>query len=245
MIHAIGHGRAVAHRGPGPHDRELFAPAQLGALRTATSELSWLLSRGYAERSALKLVGDRHSLRERQRLAVQRSACSDEARASRRARAARLDSIAGSELHVDGFNALIVTESLLGGGVVLVGRDGAHRDLASVHGTWRRVSETSAAIDALGGLLAEARLREVVFWLDRPVSNSGRLAALMRASAEAHGWPWRVELAWDPDRELLAARGLVASGDARILDGDVRWVDLPGELARSRAGWIVDLSIPG
>lgn len=234
----------MARRGPGPHDRELFAPEQLDRLRTAVAELSWLLSRGYAERAALKLVGDRHALEARQRLAVKRSACSDEALESRRRRAMKLEELTARELHVDGFNVLIVSESLLGGGVVLVGRDGAHRDLASVHGTWRRVNETSQAIDALGALLAEARPREVVFWLDRPVSNSGRLAARLRRSADEHGWPWRVELAWDPDRELLASGGLVASGDARILDGNVRWMDLPGALARTVGGWIVDLSTP-
>src|SRR5256885_8530001 len=47
---------------------------------------SWLLSRGYQPKSALKLVGDRHSLRERQRLAVGRAACSDESRERRHAR---------------------------------------------------------------------------------------------------------------------------------------------------------------
>ena len=47
----------------------MFAPERIDALRTAVSELSWLLGRGYQSKSALKLVGDRHNLRERQRLA--------------------------------------------------------------------------------------------------------------------------------------------------------------------------------
>ena len=42
------------------------------------ADFSWLLTRGYAEKGALKLVGDRFSLTERQRLAVMRSACSDQ-----------------------------------------------------------------------------------------------------------------------------------------------------------------------
>ena len=46
-------------------------------------DLSWLLGRGYAIVSAVKLVGDRWSLTERQRMAVRRAACSDEARAGR------------------------------------------------------------------------------------------------------------------------------------------------------------------
>jgi hypothetical protein len=206
------------------------------------AELSWLLSRGYAEKSALKLVGDRHELTARQRKAVQRCACPDAACAERRARRVPLDAVADAAVHVDGFNALIVSESALGGGVVLVGRDGAHRDLASVHGTWRRVAETTEVVDALGALLARAR--EVVFWLDRPVSNSGRLRALLLARAEARGWPWRVEVVWDPDGALMAVDGLVATADARILDAGVRWVDLPAALAarHPERAWIVDLS---
>ena len=55
------------HRGAHPADPKLFGPDQLRKLRRAVTELSWLLSRGYNMTSSLKLVGDRHGLRERQR----------------------------------------------------------------------------------------------------------------------------------------------------------------------------------
>ena len=67
------------HRGKHPADDRLFAEDRLDSLRTATAEYSWLLTRGYAHESALKLVGDRHDLTARQRVAVMRSACSDQA----------------------------------------------------------------------------------------------------------------------------------------------------------------------
>ena len=53
------------HRGAHPEDGRLFAPEMLPRLRAAVSELSWLLSRGYPARAALKLVGDRHRLKRR------------------------------------------------------------------------------------------------------------------------------------------------------------------------------------
>ena len=62
----------------------MFAPSVWPVLRAAVADLSWLLSRGYAEPSALKLVGDRFQLTERQRIAVMRSACSDQALQHRR-----------------------------------------------------------------------------------------------------------------------------------------------------------------
>src|SRR4051794_12700876 len=57
------------HRGPGPQDPEWFSSEARPDLAQATADLSWLLSRGYAEPSSLKLVGDRYRLVERQRVA--------------------------------------------------------------------------------------------------------------------------------------------------------------------------------
>ena len=57
------------HRGPHPEDARLFAPEVWPLLREATADLCWLLSRGYADKSALRLVGDRYELVARQRAA--------------------------------------------------------------------------------------------------------------------------------------------------------------------------------
>jgi hypothetical protein len=223
------------HRGAAPKDRELFGEEALPALRDAVAELSWLLGRGYSDVSALELVGNRHALAKRQRVAVSRCACTDAQRDARRSR--RVESIEGRAVEVDGFNAIIVGESSLSGGIVLVGRDGARRDLASVHGTWRRVEETSRAIEALGEVLAPAR--EVVWRLDRPVGNSGRLRALLAEIAEARGWTWTIEVEPSPDRSLVAAPDVVATADAWILDRCRAWIDLPARIA---GAWLVDLS---
>src|SRR5215213_11677973 len=83
------------------------------ALRVATAELSWLLSRGYQSRSALKLVGDRHALRERQRLAVARAACAEASLERRRASRVGERAVAGEGLVVDGFNLVITLEAAL------------------------------------------------------------------------------------------------------------------------------------
>ena len=66
-----------SHRGPHPEDDRLFGSAVRPRLVEAVADLCWLLSRGYATPSALKLVGDRHVLAARQRVAVARLRCSD------------------------------------------------------------------------------------------------------------------------------------------------------------------------
>src|SRR5262245_1550076 len=94
------------HRGPHPEDARLFAPDTWPALRSAVAELSWLLSRGYAEPSALKLVGDRYNLSVRQRTAVMRCSCTDVARDARLSREVYPGDIANRPLLLDGYNVL-------------------------------------------------------------------------------------------------------------------------------------------
>ena len=214
-------------------DDRLFGADALPALRTAVAELSWLLTRGYSGDAALKLVGDRHVLTARQRLAVLRCACTDEARAARRARRVGVAALAGADLAIDGLNATITVESALSHGVVLRGRDGALRDLAAVHGAYEQVLETSFAVDAIARLLhppARPGPARVTWHLDRPVGGSGRLRALLLERAEARGLPWTVELVHNPDALLAAHTGPVATCDAWILDRCGPWVDLLGEL---------------
>lgn len=218
------------HRGAHPQDGELFAAALLPTLQQAVAELSWLLTRGYNEASALKLVGDRHALIARQRKAVSRCACTDAQRSSRGARRHPLASLAGETLHIDGFNVLISIESALSGGLLLCGRDGAHRDLASIHGTYRRVEETQPAIELIGAQLARQGVGAVCWFLDRPVSNSGRVRALLQDIAAAQRWPWQVEVVDDPDKPLAVSTAVVATADSWVLDQAVRSCDLSGEV---------------
>ena len=143
------------HRGPHPQDQKLFAPAAIGGLRCALADYCLLLTKGYAEKSTLKLVGDRFSLTERQRLAIMRSACSDRQLDSRRKRCVEIKDLPGRPIAVDGYNLLITVEAAMSGGLVLKGRDGCFRDLASIHGTYRKVTETIPAVELIGSFLKD------------------------------------------------------------------------------------------
>ena len=180
------------HRGPHPEDKRLFAREHWPLLRSAVADLNWLLTRGYAEPSALKLVGDRHWLDRRQRIAVMRCACSDQALESRRSRELDLRDLAGRRLLLDGYNVLTTVEAALAGGVILVGRDGCYRDMASVHGTYRKVDETLPALEHIGRLLDQSAVANCLWYLDSPVSNSGRLKTVMLEFALEREWPWQV-----------------------------------------------------
>lgn len=221
------------HRGPGPQDADWFGPDGRPALAAATADLSWLLSRGYAEPSSLKLVGDRYQLVERQRTAVRRSACSNAALVDRQARQVEPPALAGRSLRIDGFNLVLTLESALGGGVVVGGRDGCFRDLASVHGTYRRVEETRPALALAARWLTAWGAGPCTWLLDAPVSNSGRLAAMIRATNPA----WSADVVPDPDAVLSQPGDLVVTADAAVLDRCGGWVNL------ARA--IVEAGVPG
>ena len=236
-----------SHRGPHPADAKFFAPKAIGDLQSATADFSLLLTKGYAEKSALKLVGDKFSLTERQRLAVMRSACSDQHLASRNQRSIPIEDLAGQGIAIDGYNVLITVEAAMSGACVFKGRDGCYRDLASIHGTYRKVTETIPALQLVGEFLKEISVNEAMWLLDSPVSNSGRLKTLIGELALDNNWNWEIELHLSPDAELKKTDLIVASSDSVVLDGCRRWANLATEIIKSKlpSVRVIDLSAPG
>ena len=232
------------HRGPHPEDRKLFAGDQLCALRTAVEELSWLLTRDYAIKGAVKLVGDRHTLTDRQRLAISRAACSDQSMARRAEAKIAVHDLNDADVIVDGFNLIISIEAALSGGPLLLGRDGCVRDLSSVHGSYRSVNETAGALKLIGDTLTSLKPKSVDWLLDRPVSNSGRLAKMIRTFAGENGWPWTVETTLNPDREIISSGRIVITSDGPLLDRVKRWSNFNRHLIEKMidASWVIDLS---
>jgi hypothetical protein len=173
----------------------------------------------------------------------------------------------GAILWVDAYNVLTSIEAALAGGVILAARDGAYRDMASMHGSYRKVAETLPALDLLGHTIAAFHVAECRWFLDQPVSNSGRLKRIIEAMATAQGWPWRAELVPDPDivlagpaaevareapqprpvagtEDLRVPAGIVvATADSAILDRCAAWFNLARETIVESVprAWIVDL----
>jgi len=231
------------HRGPHPADAKLFAPAAIANLKSALADFSLLLTKGYAERSALKLVCDRFSLTERQRLAIMRSACSDQQLMSRKQRQVKLTDLAGKPIAIDGYNVLITVEAAMSGAVIFKSRDGCLRDLASIHGTYRKVTETIPAVQLIGKFLKEHNVDNCLWLLDSPVSNSGRLKTLIGELARKNNWNWEIKLLISPDAELAKTDMVVASSDSAVLDRCKSWVNLARAIIEKKLAkvWYADL----
>ena len=217
------------HRGPHPEDGRLFAASEWDSLQKATADMSWLLSRGYADKSALKIVGDHYQLHKRQRMAVMRSACADDALDYRRTHQAEIQDVRDVALYIDGFNVTTTVEVALAGGVLLLARDGCLRDVASMHGSYRKVNETPQAIELIGRTTAELGIARCLWYLDQPVSNSGRLKVLIMQIAGERDWDWQVEVVASPDQQLKATDEHIATADSAILDRCNVWFNLAAE----------------
>lgn len=254
------------HRGPHPADGKLFGPPALGTLRAALADFCGLLTKGYAEKSALKLVGDHFALTQRQRLALMRSACSDQQLQSRKKTHIPVETLAAHPIAIDGYNLLITIEAAMSGGFIFQGRDGCFRDLAGIHGTYRKVSETVPALTLIGQFLQEIDAAgvegvppsnrrqdardttapaEILWLLDSPVSNSGRLKTLMSELAAEKSWKWQIRLLTNPDAELKQTDRIVATSDSVVLDAARRWTNLAEAIIQQRLpeSKIVDLRL--
>ncbi len=226
-------------------DAKLFAADKIPGLRRAVADYSLLLTKGYAVKSALKLVGDRFALTERQRLAVMRCSCSDKQLAGRKNRQLQIGDIAGQAITIDGYNLLITIEAAMSGGLIFIGRDGCCRDMASIHGTYRKVTETIPAVELIGGFLRQIGISQALWLLDSPVSNSGRLKTLIGELARKNIWNWQIELVISPDARLIKSETIAVSSDAGVLDGCTKWSNLAEELIKSKinSAKIIDLSL--
>lgn len=150
---------------------------------------------------------------------------------------------AGRAIGVDGFNVLMTVESALGGALVFRGRDGCYRDIAGVHGSYRKIAETLPALVAVGETLESIGAGPCTWLFDRPVSNSGRLAALVRDLARERAWPWTVDLVFNPDAVLRDGSDLVASADGAVIERAPGWINLARVVVDRRIhdAWIVGL----
>ena len=82
-------------------------------------------------------------------------------------------------------------------------------------------------LQMIGATLAQKRSASACkWWIDRPVSNSGRLAELIRDIAAENGWDWTTELVSDPDPLLIESNNIVASADSAIIAGCQCWTNL-------------------
>lgn len=145
---------------------------------------------------------------------------------SRLAKACSSQDLQDQAVVIDGFNLLILLEGALSGAYMFKGMDGVYRDIAGVHGSYKRVQKTEAAIDLIGTTLAQFGVSKVYWYLDQPVSNSGRLKVRLLEKAVLANYDWSVELVFNPDKAVADHVAISISGDGWVIDHSAQWFNL-------------------
>ncbi|WP_338792371.1 DUF434 domain-containing protein [Bernardetia sp. MNP-M8] len=241
------------HRGANPKDYAAFTDKNIDNLKQAVSDLSWLLSNGYAQKASLKIVGDKFSLTDRQRKAINAASAERESLELRKKNEISIDldihsdfKKLNSTLVIDGYNLLITTECALSNAPLFIGLDGCMRDIASIHSTYRKVEETIPALELIGNVIEELEIKETIWVLDSPISNSGRLKKIMEDLAEQKKWNWKVLLEKHADKSIVELsqnqNHIVASCDAWITINASKWVNLCSFIVKNYvpSAWILD-----
>ena len=224
-----------AKRGYVPEDDKNFSPEAIRTMKTASRHVRYLIGEGYDLKQASTFVGNHFLLSERQRLAVMRSLATDEQLAVRQRRQVQISDLEGKEVWIDGFNTIITLEVMLSEGILFECMDGTIRDLAALRGTYRLIPETPKAVRMMLQTLQEARISKATILLDEPVSNSGRLKALIADIGEEFAFGLDILILRDVDRSLYGKENVITS-DSVILDHCESWVNLAAEIMKEKSG---------
>lgn len=224
-----------ARRGFMPTDRRDFGEKAIPVLRKAADEIYYLLNRGYPVTNTTRFVGDRYQLSERQRLALARTVSPQSSILSRKSR--EITDISGSTIYIDGFNVLIGLEIAFSDSMLFKCMDGTVRDLGGLHGTYRLIPQTDLAIKALLSTLEQLRPQKAVIYLDKPVSNSGRLRQRIYDISQQSDISFELEVCIEEQVDsLLKTKPLIASADAIILDECGSWFNLAEYIIQTHKG---------
>ncbi len=143
----------------------------------------------------------------------------------RQAKVCTIADLQNQTVVIDGFNCLILLEGALSGAYIFKGMDGIYRDVSGVHGSYKRVQKTEKAIELIGQTLANFGVKKAYWFLDKPVSNSGRLKSRLLEKATEKGYDWEVELSFNPDKSVAEHGAIAISGDGWVIDHAARWVN--------------------
>ncbi len=231
----------VVKRGYVVNDKIEFTGKGLECLKKAAEDTQYLLNHGYPVKGATTFVGNHYMLSERQRLALARaiSPCQD---IKMRKEKQLCGDMRGETVHIDGFNTIISLEVALSGSILLYCGDGTVRDLAGLRGTYRIIDKTEQAVCLILSRLQALGVAEAIFYLDAPVSNSGRLKMLLLDVAQRYKVKVSVEVIPDVDR-VLEKLSCVISSDAIILNKCKSWLNLMYPVVKNLPDvWLVDMN---
>jgi hypothetical protein len=208
-------------------------------IKEAAYDLRFLINRGYRKKGALTFVANKYLLSLHERNYMARCVFSDSKSAYRMDKIVDISKIKDQSILIDGYNVLITVESicLRDFDSLILCDDGIIRDLNAVFGKYKYKEATENALDNILKLVKKYRPFKIIFFFDRPVSFSAKLAKLTEEIIDQHGLQGKAILSENVDFEIIklanAENGIVATSDSVIIDKVDRIVDLPSHFLKN------------
>lgn len=197
--------------------------------KNAVYDYRFLKNNSYPDKAALKLVSDRYRLTGIQRNCLLRGVVATDQCRSRLAKKLAPQAVRGRALGIDWFNVLITLESYLKGAVLFLADDGVIRDSSAVHGSYRRGSRTTRAMDLFWRAVTNLQPGRVDIFIDSPIPHSKEMRDDLAAGRAGAGsaFPCSFTLTKSADYPLKTYAEVVASSDSVIIDRCQAFIDLP------------------
>lgn len=233
----------VSKRGFCEDDKRWFSNKEIIRLKKAQEEIRYLIDRDYKMASVVTFVGDRYQFSIRQRDALKRATSTSEKVVYRKNKILSIDKIKEGPIYIDGFNLIITIEVALSKGTLIFCDDDNIRDIAGLRGTYKIIDKTDIALDIIGQFLENAKAKEVIIYLDSPVSNSGKLKSKIMNHAKKWNLNIHVELVNNADI-ILEKSDRVVSSDSVIIDKCISYFNLNKSIINQyiKSAELIDLS---
>lgn len=106
---------------------------------------------------------------------------------------------------------IITLEVALSESILLQCMDGTIRDLAGLRGTYHLIDKTDKAISLTGNKLKAMDIDTAYFYLDSPVSNTGRLKQRIQELLMPYPYNIGIELVNNADIRLVNKKNVISS----------------------------------
>lgn len=196
-------------------------------LLQAAEEYLWILSKGYPQGAALKLVGDKFMLPGALRQILYRGVVPNDLALSRREKIGTIEK--GDLVLIDTYNVLFTVNNYLLGKALFISNDGLLRDAGEMRGRIINKPQFSRSVTLMLEVLQMWSGATYIHYLDEPVSHSGRLSIELCKDMVQMGIEGDAHTVQSPDHMLKTElSNAICTSDGGIIDqyqGKV--IDLP------------------
>jgi hypothetical protein len=187
--------------------------------RKAIKYYRMLLEEGFPQKAILKLIGDKYKLSSNERAMLYRGVCSKEDAIYRKSKLTTAKSMKQKAISIDAYNVFITVGSYLNGNPVFICNDNFLRDSSGVHGKAFRKELFNRALLLVFEYLEALKISEAHFYLDNPVSNSGKHSITIEERIKRSSFSGHSETHRSPNYILKKIDfGNIATSDSTIIE---------------------------